>query len=120
MATTATPNVLSSSSITGDKVANMQGENLGDIKDLMIDLSTGKVAYAVLDFGGFLGIGNKLFAVPFNALEVCPESRCFKLNVSREQLEKQDGFDQNNWPDMADQTWGHKLHSDYNVEPYWS
>lgn len=120
MATTSTLSVLSSSSICGDKVKNTQGENLGDIKDLMIDLSSGRVAYAVLDFGGFLGIGNKLFAVPFNALTVCAEEKCFKLNVSKEQLEKQEGFDQNNWPDMADQTWGKKLHSDYNVDPYWS
>lgn len=119
MATAASPSVLSASSISGDKVENMQGENLGDIKDLMIDLGSGKVAYAVLDFGGFLGIGNKLFAVPFKALELCAEKRCFRLNVSKEQLEKQDGFDQNDWPDMADRTWGKKLHSDYNVAPYW-
>ena len=120
METTATPSVLSASSINGDKVENTQGENLGEIKDLMIDLDTGKVAYAVLDFGGFLGIGNKLFAVPFNALKLCAENKCFKLDASKEQLEKQQGFDQNNWPDMADQKWGERLHSAYNVKPYWS
>lgn len=120
MSTATKPRVLSSSSITSDKVKNHQGETLGDIKDLMIDLSSGKIAYAVLDFGGFLGIGNKLFAVPWKALEVCADSHCLKLNATKEQLEKQEGFDPNNWPDMADTNWGKQIHSSYNVDPYWT
>ena len=60
--------VLSASTIEGDSVRNSAGEDLGRIEHIMIDIPTGRVAYAVLSFGGFLGIGNKLFAVPWEAL----------------------------------------------------
>ena len=119
-ATTTTPNVLSASSINGDQVKNHQGENLGEIKDLMIDLDSGKVAYAVLDFGGFLGVGNKLFAVPWNAFQLCAEEKCFRIDADKEKLKNAEGFDQNNWPDMADRTWGENVHSHYGTKPYWN
>ena len=62
--------VLSSSTLTGDSVRNPEGEDLGDIKDLMIDTASGNVEYAVLSFGGFLGLGDKLFALPWPALKL--------------------------------------------------
>jgi sporulation protein YlmC with PRC-barrel domain len=63
------PRVLSASTLEGDKVTNAEGENLGEVKELMIDLESGRVAYAVLEFGGFLGLGDKLFAVPWEAFD---------------------------------------------------
>ena len=78
--------------INGDKVINMAGEHLGKIEDLMIDLENG-VAYAVLSFGGFMGIGSKLFAVPWEAISVRPHKHAFALDISKEILEKTDGFD---------------------------
>ncbi len=93
--------LLSSSSITGDKVVNGAGEKLGDIKDLMVDTTSGQVEYAVLSFGGFLGMGDKLFAVPMGALEHCSEDKCFKLDVPKEQLENAPGFPKDKWPDFA-------------------
>ena len=114
------PTVLSSSSITGDKVKNLQGENLGDIKDLMIDLSNGRVSYAVLSFGGFMGMGDKLFAVPWQALTLDAEDKTFVLNVSKEKLENAPGFDKDDWPNMAGQKWGSEVHRFYDVNPYWS
>jgi sporulation protein YlmC with PRC-barrel domain len=62
--------VLSASTISGDKVCNLEGEDLGKIEDLVVDLDTGKVAYAVLSFGGFMGMGDKLFALPWQSLTV--------------------------------------------------
>ena len=62
------PAVLSATSIDGNDIRNRQGEDLGKVKDLMIDLSDGSVSYAVVSYGGFLGMGDKLFAVPFEAL----------------------------------------------------
>lgn len=118
MATMA-PRVLSSSSISSDSVRNPEGDNLGSIKDLMIDIPSGRVAYAVLSFGGFLGFGDKLFAVPFSALQLDADNECFVLDVDKERLENAQGFDKDNWPDMADQTWQTEVHNVYGVEPYW-
>ena len=114
-----TPSVLSASTIAGDGVRNRKGEDLGTIRDLMIDLGSGRVAYAVLSFGGFLGFGDKLFAVPFTALELQPDEHKFVLDVDQERLERAHGFDKNDWPDMADRTWQADVHKVYGAEPYW-
>lgn len=119
MTTQSIPRVLSSGTITGDSVKNSQGENLGTIKDLMIEIDNGQVAYAVLEFGSFLGMGGKLFAVPWQALQLCAEDKCFKLDVQKEQLEQAHGFDPDNWPDMADRTWQTAVHKVYDTQPYW-
>ena len=93
MAIADIPLFLTAKKINGDKVINMAGEHLGKIEDLMIDLENGRIAYAVLSFGGFLGFGNKLFAVPCEALSVRPHEHAFALNVSKDILEKAKGFD---------------------------
>ena len=107
--------LLSASSITGDKVKNHTGDHLGKIEDLMIDLATGKVAYAVLSFGGFLNMGNKLFAVPLESLKVNTKDHSFTLNESKERLEKAPGFDKDNWPDFADAKWQKEVRGYYNL-----
>ena len=103
--TTARPHVLSASTLKGDAVKNLQNEDLGEIEEFMIDLDTGRVAYCVLSFGGVLGIGNKLFAVPWSALTLDTDRHCFILNASKERLKNAPGFDKNDWPDMADPAW---------------
>lgn len=113
------PKVLSASSICSDRVWNNAGEELGAIEELMIDVDTGHVAYAVLSFGGFLGFGDKLFAIPWNALKLDAANNVFKLNVDRKVLEKAPGFDKDNWPDMADSAWGSEIHKHYGYVPYW-
>lgn len=90
--------MLSVSSMEGDKVVNEVGDKLGDIKDVMIDMKTGTVAYVVLSFGGFLGMGNKLFGVPLEAMRKKPDEHAFILNVKKERLENAPGFDKDNWP----------------------
>ena len=111
--------VLSASTLKGDKVVNHQGEDLGKLEDLMIDLERGRIAYAVLSFGGFLGMGDKLFAVPWQAFGVDTGEKRLVLNASKELLEKAPGFDKSNWPDMADLAWGSKLYGYYGYKPYW-
>ena len=91
--------VLTAKSIIGDAVENPQGDELGTIKDLMINIHTGKIDYVVLQFGGFLGIGDKLFAVPFEALRVDPKKEVFLLDKDKEYLKKAPGFDQEHWPE---------------------
>ena len=108
-----TPTVLSSSSITSDNVRNPAGEDLGSIKDLMIDLDSGKVRFAVVSFGGVLGMGDKLFAVPFEAFDVDTENHSFVLDADKEKLDKAPGFDKDHWPNFADPTFADTVTSHY-------
>ena len=117
--TTKIRQVLSADSITGTPVQNMGSEDWGEIKELMIDLSEGRIAYAVLSFGGFLGMGDKLFAIPWEAFSVVQDEKTFLLDVAKEKLEQAPGFDKDNWPDMADVTWGQGIHDYYGYSPYW-
>ena len=110
---------MSASSLTGDKVYNTMNEDLGKIEDMMIDTETGRVAYAVLSFGGFLGMGDKLFAIPWSALRLDEERKCFVLDVDKKTLETAPGFDKDHWPSMADATWARQVHEYYDVRPYW-
>jgi sporulation protein YlmC with PRC-barrel domain len=113
------PYVMAADTLEGDDVVNAQGENLGDIKSIMIDVPSGRVAYAVLSSGGFLGIGDKLFAIPWSALTLDADNKCFILNIDKERLKNAPGFDKDHWPSMADQRWATEIHSYYQRRPYW-
>ena len=94
--------LLSSSTITGDHVKNAKGEDLGKIEDLMIDTDNGNIQYAVLSYGGILGMGDKLFAVPFDRLKVDSAKKCMILDANKQCLKDAPGFDKDKWPDFAD------------------
>jgi sporulation protein YlmC with PRC-barrel domain len=112
-------NILKASEIIGYSVKNPEGEELGQIEDVVIDPADGRVAYAVLSFGGFLGMGDKLFATPWEALTSVPEQQAFSLDANQEKLKNAPGFDKNNWPDMANREWGMTVHEYYGQKPYW-
>jgi hypothetical protein len=101
--------------LMGEDVYNGKDEKLGDIKEFMLEMDTGNVAYAVLSFGGFLGMGEKLFAVPWNVLKLDTVNKRFVLNMEKDQLRNAPGFDKDDWPDMADQTWARGIHSFYGT-----
>ncbi|MDP5138523.1 PRC-barrel domain-containing protein [Rheinheimera baltica] len=105
--------LLSASSITGDEVFNMKDEKLGKIHEVMLDMSEGKIRYAVLAAGGFLGIGERFFAVPWKALTLNKKDKNFMLDVDVERLKKAPGFDKDNWPNMADPSWNSSVESYY-------
>jgi sporulation protein YlmC with PRC-barrel domain len=108
------------SKLIGANVENSQGEKLGDINDIVIDPETGRMRYAVLAFGGFLGLGEKYFAVPWAALtSKAGEKGDFILNIDKEKLKNAPGFDKNNWPNMADRSWAEQLYAYYGVSPHW-
>lgn len=109
------PTLMSSSSLEGNDVTNPQGEDLGDVEDFMIDMHTGRIAYAVLSYGGLLGIGDKLFAVPWSALKLDTENKRFTLDVQQAALKDAPGFDKEQWPSMADPTWARAVHSFYGA-----
>lgn len=115
------PQVLSTTAIIGNKVINKSGEQLGTIKELMIDLDDGQVAYAVLSFGGFLGLGDKLFAIPLEALTSGAEAGTVILDVDRELLENAPGFDKDHWPNDAqyEAGWLLDIYEYYGYSPYW-
>jgi sporulation protein YlmC with PRC-barrel domain len=110
--------VMGAATLTGDSVRNAAGEDLGKIKELMIDVPTGRIAYAVLSFGGVLSMGNKLFAVPWSVLTLDEDEKRFILNVDKDRLKNAPGFDKDHWPDMADATWVTRISDYYGVEPY--
>jgi sporulation protein YlmC with PRC-barrel domain len=114
------PAVLSASTVIGDEVVNPRGESLGKIEEVMLDMEGDRIAYAVLSFGGLFGIGDKLFAVPWDALELDPENKRFVLDVPREKLEEAPGFDKSDWPDFADRSFGTRVHDYYGTAPYWT
>jgi sporulation protein YlmC with PRC-barrel domain len=113
------PQVMDAATLIGDKVVNAEGESLGKIEAIMLDVRSGRIAYAVLSFGGFLGIGSKLFAVPWSALTLDAKQKRFVLNVTKEKLENAEGFDKDRWPSMADTAWAVRVHEYYEVVPYW-
>lgn len=110
---------LSASSLNGTNVVNPQGEDLGHVEDMMIDLSTGRILYTVLSFGGILGIGNKLFAVPFESFTIDQNNEDFILDIDKERLKDAPGFDKDNWPSTADRNFQTQVYTYYNVDPYW-
>jgi sporulation protein YlmC with PRC-barrel domain len=104
--------------IIGSKVMNLKGETLGKIEDLVVDIDTGRILYAVLESGGFLSIGDKLFPVPWGSLAALPSDGIFFLNQSKEQMEKAPAFDKNKLPDMTDMNWGQDIFKHYGVPEY--
>ena len=113
------PELMAAHTLQGDPVVNAQGYALGRIEHIMLDVARGKVAYAVLSFGGFLGLGEKYFALPWDALSLDTDRHRFILNVDRGVLEGAPGFDKQHWPTMGDPRWAVRLHEYYGIRPYW-
>jgi sporulation protein YlmC with PRC-barrel domain len=113
--------VFSATSIIGSKVLNPAGDQLGTIKELMVDLEDGQIAYAVLSFGGFLGLGDKLFAIPLEALTFANGDHTVILEVEKEVLRNAPGFDKDQWPDTAqyEAGWLLDIYEYYGYSPYW-
>ncbi len=108
---------LGASTIMQFQVENSAGEKLGTIKDVIIDLSTGCASYGVLSFGGFLGLGDKLFAIPWSKLIPSEKDKTFILDVPKEKLEQKRGFDKSNWPDFSDPQWRTETYRYYGAKP---
>lgn len=107
--------MLSASSLEGNEIVNLQEEMLGNVKEIMLDTGTGRVAYVVLASGGFLGIGDRLFAIPWSALSLDTENHRFVLDADAERIRNAPGFDKDDWPDMADQSWVDTVNTYYGT-----
>lgn len=116
--------LLTASSIIGDKVVNTQEEKLGIIKDVMLDIRSGKVEYIIIELGGFLGIGEKYFALPLALLKLDPKNQCFILEQDKETLMEAPGFDKDHWPetnthmfDNSGSYWGNFMGANTGADP---
>lgn len=110
---------LSATTLTGDKVRNTEGEDLGHLEEIVIDLESGRVSYAVLASGGFLGMGDKYFALPWDMIQVDTENEEVVVELSKEMLENAPGFDKDNWPDIHDRAWVGEVYRYYGRSPFW-
>lgn len=100
--------------VIGVTVKNTAREDLGEICEIVLEKTTGQVKYAVLESGGFLGLGGKLFALPWDALHYDLSDESFILDVAKERLKNAPGFDKEHWPDMADRTWSKSIYDYYS------
>jgi len=107
------------SSMIGANVANRQGENLGVIKEIVIEPQTFKVAYVVVSFGGFFPMSGKLFAMPFALFKYDANKNEYILDLAKEKLELAPGFDPEHWPSLADEKWHRDLLDYYGSRPWW-
>ena len=94
--------ILSATTLVGDKVTNADGEDLGKVEELMIDVESGSVD----------------FAVPWASLAVDQKNKQLILNVTRDMLETAEGFDKDHWPDMADRAFMNSTYSHYGIKPW--
>lgn len=100
--------------LQGQPLIDGEGVELGNLAELVVDVHSGKIAFAVVSSGGFLGIGDRLFAVPWQVLEVDRECRLV-LNVPRKLLDESAGFDREHWPAMDDPHWAREVHRQFGV-----
>jgi hypothetical protein len=93
-------------------------EEVGKITEIMLDVERSQIAYAVMSSGGLLGIGNKLMALPWNALTLDTTRKCFVLNATSDRIRYAPGFDKGEWPAMADIEFARTLHDYYGTRAY--
>ena len=106
--------VISSDKVNGTNVYNPAGDKLGSIDTLMIDKLSGKVRYAVMEFGGFLGIGTDLYPLPWDTLKYSPEQGGYVVSLSKEQLEGAPKYASDAIPAYDDE-YGRRVYGYYNV-----
>lgn len=110
------PYLMGAETLIGNTVVNHADETLGDIKEIMLEVGTGRVGYVVLSFSTYFGFGEKLFAVPWKMLTLNTEKKCFVMDISLERLKTAPGFDKGHWPNMTDVEWGKNLHDYYGSQ----
>ena len=111
--------VARTSTLLGNDAVNSKGESLAQLREIVLDVSAGTIAYAVLSLGGVLGIGERLLAIPWEALRREPENQRLILDLPHDQLAKAPSFNKNDWPDMSNPEWGESVYGYYGYRPYW-
>ena len=117
--TRETARLISCDKVEGTAVQNRKGESLGSIYNIMIDKHTGKVAYAVMSFGGFLGIGERYHPLPWSVLNYDPTAGAYVVDLNKKVLEGAPTYGRDERVDWEDRAWGQRVHDYYGVSPYW-
>src|SRR5580692_1984688 len=117
--TQETTRLISTEKVVGANVENTDGDNLGHIEEIMIDKISGRVGYAVLNYGSFLGMGGKLFALPWDILKYDTRRDAYIIGIPEERLKNAPSFDANTWPDLGDRTFGKQIHDYYGSTADW-
>jgi sporulation protein YlmC with PRC-barrel domain len=111
--------LVSAATLSGERVVTRHGETVGNVSELMLDVQRGRIAYAVVAHGGFMGLGERLHAIPWGALRFDAEHGCLVLDAERRTFLDAPGFDKEHWPSTPDAAWHHTLHRHYGCRPYW-
>jgi sporulation protein YlmC with PRC-barrel domain len=111
--------MMTASRLCGNKVINLQNETLGQIDEVVIDVPRGRIAYAAMASGGFLGLGERMFAVPWTALRYDAGRECFTMDARKETFDNAPGFDKDRWPTQAQSDWHDSVHRHYGAPLYW-
>lgn len=119
LATNETNTLIAADRVEGTEVYNPAGEHLGEIDNVMIDKVSGKVAYAVMSFGGFLGIGERYHPMPWSLLKYDTNKGGYVVNLDKRTLTGAPNYESDDLPNYADRNWGKKVHDYYGVAPYW-
>ena len=114
-----TRKLIAADKVEGTTVRNRAGEKLGSIENVMIDKLTGKVAYAVMSFGGFLGIGEQYHALPWCMLKYDTDMESYVVDLDKDRLEGAPAHRKTDALDWDDPVWARKVHDYYNVPPFW-
>jgi len=117
--TRETHDLISSDKVEGTAVRRPNGDKIGEIERVMIEKRSGKVAYAVMSFGGFLGIGEDYYPVPWNKLTYNTSLDAYEMDITEEQLSGAPKYSAGSNFDYSHENGGRVIHDYYNVPPYW-
>jgi PRC-barrel domain len=112
--------LIAGSRVSGTSVYDTSGQSLGTIEDVMIDKLSGRIAYAVMSFGGFLGIGSQHHPLPWTTLKYDTALGGYVVNLDRQMLEGAPAYSDDETADWEDRAWGQRVHDYYRAEPYWN
>jgi sporulation protein YlmC with PRC-barrel domain len=118
-ARTETSTLISASKVSGASVYNRTGESIGQIHDVMVDKVSGKVAYAILSFGGFLGMGESYHPLPWSLLRYDPGMTGYVVNLSKEKLQSGPSYATDADPGWGNRAYDEKVHGYYGTPPFW-
>jgi hypothetical protein len=111
-----TSTLISSEKVAGTGVYNSAGEKLGSVEEIMLDKRSGVAKYAIMSFGGFLGMGSQYHPLPWSLLKYDTDKGGYVVNLDRRQLEGAPAYDETMSPDW-DEAYGHSIFSYYGVPP---
>lgn len=111
--------LLTSGTLKGEPVINLHDQTLGHVEELLLDVEHGRIAYAVMAAGGFMGLGERLYAIPWAAVRPDPDRQCLVVDADKDRFAKAPGFDRKHWPSMGRREWHEEIHRHYAARPYW-